>query len=142
MTVFLQGTGYRGNSGESGGVGVRAALATVTLAIIAALIVVVLRSAGERQETDHRKAVRISEYGLQEALNAVQEKPSWTAGFPKTACDGGWYSVTVRRFAQSDTVLLEIRSEGTKGRVSDVKECLLVRVSGGVDSLWVPRSIH
>jgi hypothetical protein len=127
---------------EGGGVWVRAVLATITLAAIGVLIAVMLRHSGQLQEANHRKAVGISEYGLQAALQKLQESPSWTEGFARTPCDGGWYTVSLRRFARDDTVMLSIKAEGSMGAVSEVKECLLARIPGTRDSLWTSQDLH
>jgi hypothetical protein len=138
----MNDSGHKRKSGEYGGVFVRVIFAIVTLTVIAVIIAVALSSAGKRQEDNQRKAVRISEYGLQEALTMVQENPSWTAGFPQTACDGGFYTVSTQSSSRGDTQFLTLRSQGTMARVSDVKECLLRRVRGSADSLWSPGSLH
>lgn len=127
---------------EFGGVGVRVVLAVITLAAIGVLIAVMFQHSGQRQEANHRKAVGISEYGLQAALQKLQESPSWMGGIARTPCDGGWYTVSLRRFVRNDTVLLSITAEGTMGAVSEVKECLLTHIPGSRDSLWTPQNIH
>jgi hypothetical protein len=127
---------------ERGGVGIRMVLAVVTLAVIGVAIAVALKQVGQRQEANHRKAVRISEYGLQEALQKLQEQPSWREGFNNISCDGGAYTVSLRRVVRNDTVFLAITSEGIMGAVSDVKECRLARFPGSADSAWVPLDMH
>jgi hypothetical protein len=132
----------KGRYSENGGVATRVVLAAVTLAIVGVFIAMALQYAGEQQEANHRKAVRISEYGLQAALQKIQETPSWVDGFERTPCGGGCYKVSLRRFVRNDTVMLAITSEGTMGTVSDVKECLLSRPADNPDSAWVPQNIR
>jgi hypothetical protein len=123
---------------ERGGAGTRVVLAVVTLAVLGALIPMALRHAGQRQEADYRKAVRISEYGLQLALQKIREAPSWSEGFAKTGSDGGSYTVSLRRTVRNDTVFLAVTSKGTAGSIADVKECRLMRFAGSPGSAWVP----
>jgi hypothetical protein len=132
----------KGKYPESGGVGVRVVLAVITLAVIGVFIAVMFQHSGQRQEANHRKAVGISEYGLQAALQKLQESPLWAGGFARTPCDGGWYTVSLHRFVRNDSFFLSITAEGTMGAVSEVKEYLLTRVPGSRDSLWTPQNIH
>jgi hypothetical protein len=138
----LQSTICNHHSKESGGMGIRVALALGTLLVVGTLIATLLQNNGRQQLEAHRKAVTISEYGLQIALDKLQTQPSWTDGIEKTPYDGGWYSVSLRRFTLRDTMLLEIKSEGHLGDAADSKECLLARCMMNGDSAWAPRDLH
>ena len=127
---------------ERGGVGVSVILVAVTLIVMGVLIAFMLQNYRRQQEEHFRKAVRISEYGLQTALNRLNAEPSWNKGIEKTPYDDGWYAVSLRRFSRQDTLMLEIKSEGHRGTSSDVKECLLAFIRANGDSGWVPRDIH
>ena len=135
--MFLFNQRQRNNS-ESGGIGLRVLFAIVTLLVIGAVIAIMLQTAHQRQQENSRKAEQISLFGLQTALEKVGAEPAWAAGFNKVPYDGGWYSVSLRRFKEADTMMLELKSEGRFGRTSDHKRCLL---SWG-DSVWVPRGMH
>lgn len=123
---------------EHGGVGVRVLLAVFTLLIIGAAIAVMLKTVQQHQQTNHRKAEQICLFGMQTALEKVGTNPSWTGGFDKVPYDGGCYSVTLRRFKQIDTMMLELKSEGHMGKTSDSKSSLFA----WIDSSWVPRGMH
>jgi hypothetical protein len=118
-------------------------LAGFTLLIMGALIAVMLGNYRQRQQENHRKAVEISEYGLQTALETLAGDPSWAAGITREPCKEGWYSVSLRRFARNDTPMVQVTSIGHRGGAVDRKECLLARVlSGGGDSTWLPKGMH
>ena len=128
--------------GRHGGVGIRIVFALTTLVVIAALIGLFLHNYQQQVKENHRNASRISEYGLQVALERLSAEPSWTAGLPRTPYNGGWYTVSLRFIRKNDTATVRVTSEGRKGSASDSRECLLGLVVEGNDSLWVQRSLH
>jgi hypothetical protein len=123
---------------EHGGVGIRALLAIFSLLIIGAAIAFMLKTAQQQQQENHRKAEQIGLFGMQTALEKVGVDPSWTGGFDRVPYDGGWYSVSLRRFKQQDTMMLELNSEGHIGKTADFKSSLFA----WIDSSWVPRGMH
>jgi hypothetical protein len=127
---------------QHGGVAVRVILACVTLAVIGVLIAFMLRHSQEQQRENHRKAGRISEYGLQVALEKLSSQVSWSGGQEKVPYDGGWYTVSLRRFTRGDTLMLELKSEGHMGSASDARDGLLSLMVTSGDSVWVPQNIH
>ena len=129
-------------SSQRGGVGIRVIFALVTLIIIGAAIGYFLYDSQQQLKENHRKAGRISEYGLQAALEELSAHPSWKSGFEKTQYDGGWYSVLLRTQTRNDSILLNITSEGHIGNSSDTRECLLALEIEKGDSIWVQRSMH
>lgn len=123
---------------EKGGVAVRVVLAIFTLLIIGAAIAFMLKTAQQRQQENHRKAEQISLFGMQTALEKLGAESSWKGGFDRVPYDGGWYSVSLRRFETADTLMLELKSEGHMGNVADSKSSLFA----WSDSTWVPRGMH
>ena len=127
---------------SSGGVTVRVLLAGITLIVIGVLIAFMLQYYQEQQRENHRKAGRISEYGLQVTLEKLSAETSWNGSVEKVPYDGGWYTVTLRRFTRNDTLMLELKSEGHMKSASDTRDCLLSLMVKNGDSVWVPEGIH
>lgn len=128
--------------GEDGGIAVRAIILVATLAIVGAAIYFLLVSFGRDQEADHRKALAISEYGLQiglEQLNAGKTIPN---AIPKTLYDNGWFTVSFDRYLKSDTVFLAVRSVGRSGSESEQRECILRMSINGNDTAWSPEAMR
>jgi hypothetical protein len=131
-----------GRPSQRGGVGIRIIFALITLLVIGAAIGYFLYDSQQQLKENHRKAGRISEYGLQTALEEIIAHPSWKTGFEKIPYDGGWYSVMLRTQTSNDTTLLNVTSEGHMGNASDARECLLALTVENGDSIWIQRSIH
>ena len=129
-------------SSERGGILLRVLIAVITLVIIGAAIFVVLHKYQQKQEVYHRKATAISEYGLLVALQKIQNEPSWSGDFGKTAYDDGWYRVETSQYLSSDTLFLTIKSFGHMNSVLDTRECKLRLQSSDGDSVWVRYSMH
>lgn len=125
-----------------GGVGIRVVFALATLIVIGAAIGYFLYDSQQQLKENHRKAGRISEYGLQTALEEIISHPSWRSGFEKEPYDGGWYSVLLRTQTRNDSVLLNITSEGHIGNASDTRECVLALTVEHGDSIWVQRRMY
>ena len=123
---------------ERGGIRVRILLAIFTLLIIGAAIAFMLKTVQERQQENHRKAEQISLFGMQSALEKVGAEPSWSGGLDRVPYDGGWYSVSLRRFKAADTMMLELKSDGYMGKASYTTSGLFA----WNDSAWVPRGMH
>lgn len=127
---------------QSGGIVLRILIAVATLLIIGGTIVVILSRDQEKQQTYHRKAMAISEYGLQQALQRLYDEPSWSGTIAKTPYNGGWYKVELQREKIADTLFLTIISEGHLKSASDKKKCVLNLEVGQGDSVWVRRSMQ
>lgn len=127
---------------QSGGIVIRILIAIATLLIIGGTIVYILSRGQERQQIYHRKAMAISEYGLQQALQRLHNEPSWSGAIGKTPYDGGWYKVELQREMNADTLFLTIASEGHLKSASDNKKCVLNLVVTHGDSTWVRRSMQ
>ena len=127
---------------ETGGVILRIVIALMTLIVIGGAIYGVLYSRLQDQQTYHRKALEVSEYGLMLALEQLHNEPSWRAGFEKTPYDEGWYKVTVKEREENGKILLEITSLGTMRSSTNTKVCVLSREKSAPDSSWVRESLH
>jgi hypothetical protein len=129
-------------SSQQGGVGIRVVFALITLCVIGAAIGYFLYDSQQQLKENYRKAGRISEYGLQTALEEINAHPSWKTGYEKIPYDDGWYSVMLRAQTRNDTALLNVTSEGHIGNASDARECLLALTIENGDSIWIQRSMH
>jgi hypothetical protein len=129
------------SSGQQGGMGLRILIAFITLAILAAVVVVVVGSFQKTQQTHLRKATQISEYGLLQVLDKLQATPSWRAGFDKVSYEDGWYRVTCAEKDSSGTIMLTVASEGHSGPALRKQICVLSLSIVGPDSIWVQQSI-
>ena len=127
---------------QSGNVGIRILLAAITLVIIGAVIAYFLYGYQERLKENHRKAARISEYGLQSALEHLSVEPSWTQGFEKVPYDGGYYTVLLQKSVRNDTALLTVTSQGYLKSSTDSRECLLALSVVDHDSVWIQLNLH
>jgi hypothetical protein len=134
---------YRSSIASSrGGVGIRLLFVAITLILIGVSIGYFLFDSQQRLKDNHRKAGRISEYGLQSALEEITMHPSWRQGFEKTPYDGGWYTVQLKESRVNDTLVLAVVAESHLDNASDRRECLLALSINGSDSTWVQRSLH
>jgi hypothetical protein len=123
---------------ERGGIGIRVVFAIVTLLVIGVALGMMLKTSQQRQQENHRKAEQISLYGMQTALEKLGTDASWESGFEKVPYDGGWYSVTVRRYKEGDTKMLELKADGHIGKAVYTTAGLFA----WADSVWVPRGLH
>jgi len=122
---------------NDGGVVLRVVICVMTLFILAGFIVFVLRSFELRKVESDRKALAISEYGLQFAFEKIMQSPSWSQGVTQEPYDGGHFSVAVERTSRGDTVFVLVKSTGTAGSVVKTRESLLRLEVSGEDSTWV-----
>jgi len=126
-----------------GGVKLRVLVCAVSLVALAGAIVALLQTFESRKADDHRKAVLLSEYGLQEAFNKLRESSyEWDAGFKDEPYEDGAFSVAVARDSRGDTLYLKIRSTGVMGSVTQTKECTLRREISEEDTNWVNEGIR
>ncbi|MBN1308346.1 MAG: hypothetical protein JXA18_10545 [Chitinispirillaceae bacterium] len=127
---------------ERGGVRLRAVIVLVTLCIVGGTIYGLLRQFGQNQQINHRKALKISEYGLMVALQKIHDGPLATDGIPRTGFEEGWYRISFNRYVRNDTVFLAVVSEGHAGSVMEKRECILRQNILGPDTLWVRESMR
>ncbi len=119
-----------------GGIALRVLLIAISFVVVGGSIIWILQNFQRNQETNQRKALHISEYGLQRALEHLAENPSWSGGIPKTPSDGGWYEVEVKRDTVGNREELRIVSSGHSGSVVRRKTAVLSRTRGSPDSVW------
>jgi len=113
----------------------------VTLVVVAMLIFFVIRNAQKNEPIRRRKAVQISEYGLIQALEKIQQQPSWRDGFTKTAYLDGAYRVKVNQRDSSGTSILKVESIGVCGSARKVHVSILHLSVADGDSIWVQKRI-
>jgi hypothetical protein len=136
------GAGMRKWRNQDGGVALRSTMALATLLLIGGAIYLILTTNQQNQQTFHRKAQSISEYGLMLALQQLQQQPSWREGLPRTSYDGGWYSVGMKE-GNTDGNRLTLTAEGGMGSATVQKVCVLnLSISPRGDSSWVRESIR
>jgi hypothetical protein len=145
---LYKGNGFMGNkkrvafrANEAGGIAVRVALALGSLVMVGCVVVWVITSFQKQQPAYSRKAMENCEYGLLQALQKLQENPSWEKGFPRTVYNNGWYSVHMSRHRRDGEIIMSIEAMGKSGWVAQRREYYLklIRDENG-DSLWIEDS--
>jgi hypothetical protein len=129
------------NTAASGGVPLRNLFLVVTLIAVGAAIALLLRYQQEQHAIHYSKALVISEYGLQLALETLQQRPSWREGIPETVYNKGSYRVSMSAWTAQDTTHLRVESVGRSGQMSRIKVMHLILAVRGGDSLWIPLDI-
>lgn len=125
----------------SGGIKLRVLLAALTLVILGAAVVVLVRSYQRDLRVHHREALQVSEDGLLRALQKLQREPSWSEGFGKTEHPNGWYKVTMSLETDRGEKEMTVASEGHSGpAVRRQISVLHLKMHEG-DSVWVQQSI-
>ncbi|MCL2219832.1 MAG: hypothetical protein FWC23_07215 [Chitinispirillia bacterium] len=126
---------------NSGGVALRVVICVVSLLFLAGAIVVLLGTFQSGKEDDHRRAVTLAEYGLQQAFSELAVSDEWSDGFNNEPMDdgGGSFGVIVTRDDRGDEIDIKIVSTGTSGSITKT-EVRTVRmrltVSEEGDSAW------
>lgn len=128
--------------GNEGGIPLRILFLLITLIIVGISIALLLREKQKRHEINYNKALIISEYGLQQALEDLRDSPSLIGKKERTDYNEGWYTVAMDTHTVNDTVLLNVESSGHCGSVYREKEITLKLVVNGSDSLWIPQGIE
>lgn len=127
---------------NKGGIGLRVCIVLVTLCIVGLAIYQLLHTLGQNQETDHRKALAISEYGLMVALQQIPDGATPPPAVPRTEYDEGWYKVTTSQQQRGDSLFCIITSFGHFGSATERRECILRLATTSSDSNWVRESMH
>jgi hypothetical protein len=139
--MYMSYNRYKGN--REGGVALRVIICVVSLAALATAIVVLLKTFEADKADDYRKAVLISEYGLQEVLvKQLYKEPGWGGFTGEPYGEDGTYSVSVAREGRGDTLYVKIVSTGAVGSITQAKECTLRLEVSGEDSVWVNEGIR
>lgn len=123
-----------GNS--SGGVVLRIAVISATLLLVGITVIFLLKSFRNSEEVNGRKAMAISEYGLLQTMQKLNEQPGWRDGFNHIKSENGWYSVTLKEEYSGDTLFLKVVSNGQIGSIIDQRTFTLRRVVTGTDTVW------
>jgi type II secretory pathway component PulK len=126
---------------KDGGIKIRIAIVIITFLAVAAAIFLFLDIRQKNQETNIRKALEISEMGLQVALMRIRNEPSFSGIIPKTECEKGWYKIKITRDEKKDTTVFKIESLGHIGFISRKQECILLLVINQQDSMWIRKDI-
>ncbi len=114
------------------GVRTGALLVVMTGAVIAIRLSATLRTYHAQQQEFHRKAERIAEFGLQNALEKMTD--SGAGASDCTTCDGGWVIVRLCRTKRPDTLGTTLVSEGHLGSAVESRMCRLVKAPGRAGS--------
>lgn len=131
-----------GRSGARGGVRVLVVAAVATLLVLGVSIGVLMNSYQRNQPEYRRKALVISDYGLQQALERLQREPSWSGNIPRTEYGDGWFRITVEPHDSVDLRFLVVTSEGGVGNQLRRQVCVLQLVVSDQDSLWEQRELR
>jgi len=107
-----------------GGVGLRVLICAVSLLALAGAIVALLQTFEARKADDHRRAMTISDVGLQAALEKLGESRDWSEGFKDEPYDeeGGTFSVTLTREERDGALYVKIVSTGVSGSITKTQE--------------------
>jgi hypothetical protein len=108
------------------GVQTGALLILLTGVVIVVQLSAALRAYHSQQQESHRKAERIAEFGLQNALQKMID--SGAGACDCTACDGGWVIAKSLRTKYPDSMGTTLVSEGHMGSVVEGRMCRLVKV--------------
>lgn len=128
-----------------GGIQFRIVMVLITLLLIGASMFLLLESQKHHSKIDHRKAIELSDYGFQQVMENLLDqlnsgKP--VSSIKPTDYNGGRYKVTVTTEQQDSTLVLRIKSEGSCGTQTVVKneKVIVQRLINNADTTWAPVS--
>jgi hypothetical protein len=127
---------------QRGGFSLHAGVVVATLIVLAAVVLVVVRSHQRTQELNRRKATQICEDGLMIALDSLSQSHSWRAGIAKMPRGDGWIEVRVAGVGGSDSTRLRVTARGTSGPIVREQVCTLERHVDKGDTVWVQREVE
>ncbi|MBN1758429.1 MAG: hypothetical protein JW863_08940 [Chitinispirillaceae bacterium] len=133
---------YSRTRAQSGGIRFRVLIVLVTLCIVGFAIYQLLHTLGQNQQTNHRKALAISEYGLMMALQEVPSGATPPSAIARTEYDEGWYQVTVKNHSREDTLFCTVTSVGHFGSATERRECILRLEISDSDTSWIRKSMR
>jgi len=140
--MHLSNTTTTAKNACHGGVKTLVVLAVLTLVIVGVAIGLVMNSYQRMQPIHHRKALMISDYGLQLALERLIETPSVLDDISKTPYLDGWYKVTMASSDSASERYLTVSVLGHAGNQTRTQICRLRLAIDGVDSIWVQQDIR
>ena len=137
---------YKSITNCNGGIPSRVTFVLITLIIIGSVLFLLLENQRKVNKYHHRKAIELSDYGLQQMMVQVGEHlgndPTKIKGIVKTEYDEGWYKVDVT-ISQKDSVLtLAIESKGHSGSQEAVRKeniFLYRSIVEGDSAVWLPK---
>lgn len=127
---------------QRGGFAVRLAGVLVTLAILIAVVVFLVPTFQNSQQTHRREALQCGEQGLLEALQRLEREPSWREGFRRSAVEGGFFEVSLTPGDSAGVPQLTVVSEGQSGTARRRQVCVLRLMIDKGDSVWVQQSVR
>lgn len=126
----------------NGGIRSRVTFAIITLVVIGSVLFLFLENQRKLNKYNYEKAIMISEYGFQQAMQQAYRQLNNNAkieGIEKTEYDEGWYEVEILSSRKDSILTLAVKSKGSCGKQSVVKEesIPLVRSFKDNDSVWI-----
>ncbi len=127
-----------------GGVPIRILFILVTFLLIGGSLFLMLENQKNKNKIAHRKAIELSDYGLQQMMMKISEQlnddPSQIQGINKTEFNEGWYTVAVSVTQESDILTFSIESEGHVGTQSGLQKRKVTLKQSVVDgdTTWMP----
>lgn len=131
-----------GSGTQRGGIRTLALVAVITLVLVGAVIGLVMNTYQRNQPVYRRKALIISDYGLQQTLEKLLAEPSWHEGFPRTDYLDGWFVVSMETHDSASVSSLAVVSDGHVGNQTRRQVCILQLSTDGGDSVWVQQDIR
>jgi hypothetical protein len=121
---------------SSGEVALRIVIVIATLLLVGVTVVILLKSFRNNEEINGRKVMAISEYGLLQAMQKLNEQPGWRDGFNHFEYEDGWYTVTVKSENSGDTIYLNVVSKGQIGSIVDQRTVTIRGIVTDKDTIW------
>lgn len=130
----------------NGGIPSRVTFVLITLIIIGSVLFVLLENQRKVNKYHHRKAIELSDYGLQQMMVQVGENlgddPTKIKGIAKIEYDEGWYKVNVKILQEDSILTLAIESKGHSGSQEAVRKMnvfLYRSIVEGDSVIWLPK---
>lgn len=130
----------------NGGIPSRVTFVLITLIIIGSVLFFLLENQRKVNKYHHRKAIELSDYGLQQMMVQVGENlgddPTKIKGIAKIEYDEGWYKVNVKILQEDSVLTLAIESKGRSGSQEAVRKMnvfLYRSIVEGDSVIWLPK---
>jgi hypothetical protein len=136
---------------SGGGLKLQIVFVIFTIAVIGSFIYFFIQRDGELNEVNHRKAIELSDYGMQvvgktlvsEKGNDVVYTNPWSLkSVARTELNNGWYMVTIKVDGSDSAVMLKVSSIGYYGSQENSQYRVLklhrrIDMPAG-DTIWLP----
>ena len=146
MTLCNKNYSYKTIGNCNGGIPSRVTFVLITLIIIGSVLFFLLENQRKINKYHHRKAIELSDYGLQQMMVQVGEylggDPTKIKGIEKTEYDDGWYKVDVEILPKDSVLTLAIESKGHSGSQDAARKeniFLYRSVVEGDSVIWLPK---